>query len=147
MPGGATAVGKVSRWGVGGSLCAGPARSPALAASLRAREGCRGQVQSGGAGWRPAVRPRDPLPSPTRCVPPPRVLASSLPLSPATAHPCSPVPTRSVPRCPGPDPFSGARPAGRARGTEGLCGACCGRGAAGWERGGGPQNPRGGSPG
>lgn len=127
---------EVSRWGVGwgGSLCMGPARSPALAASVRTPEGCRGagtewwgRAASHCVSFRPAVCPRAPLPSPARCVPlyPP---PGPDPLS--TTHPCPPLPTRAVLPCPGPDPFSGARPAGSARGMEGavrsLFGSRCG---------------------
>lgn len=94
----------------------------------------------------PPSRP-DPLcaPYPTRCVPlsPLAILPPGPdPLCSPVYHPpppCFPVPTLSVPQCPGPDPFSAAVPPAPGpervpRALPGDGGLCSGRGAAGWER-------------
>lgn len=135
VPGGAAAAGKVSRWGVGGSRCAGPARSPALAVSLRAPEAAGGRYRVVGPGGGPAI----PLPPQPAVCPHPGSLPA---LCPAPSHhpPLLPGPD---PPCPGAHPLSGARPAG----TEGLCGACRGRGAAGLGARGPPAESPWGQPG
>lgn len=163
VPGGAPAVEKlleVSRWGVGrGSRCAGPERSPALAAPRglpAVGTGWRGRSAALCVSLRPAVCPRAPLPALTRCVSPspqasgsrcaPRPLPTLCPppRSPPALFPCTPRSRPSVfPRSrPVPCPGAGARPAGSAR----DCGAVrspLGPCAAGGERRGRQEDPRG----
>lgn len=164
MPGGAPAVEEGAGSFVvgrgGGSRCVGPARFPALAASVRAPEGCRGgRYRVAGPGGNPLCAPRsaacsrappsrpDPLCAPylTRCVPlsPLAILPPGPdPLCAPVYHPpppCFPVQTLSVPQCPGPDSFFAAVPPAPEpervpRALPGDGGLCSGRGAAGWER-------------
>lgn len=150
MPGGAPAVeegaGSFAVGRGGGSRCVGPARFPALAASVRAPEGCRGgRYRVAGPGGNPLCAPRSaacPRAPPSR----PDPLCAPVP----PRHPAPQVPTRSVPLCttpllPGPDPLcssvsrsrpvlcrrpprpgAGARPAGAARGWRAVLGSWCG---------------------
>lgn len=106
----------------------------------------------------PLCAPVLPLPAPSRCGPlpltrgaplytpailPPQVPTRSVPPSTAATRSVSRVPpwsrpSLSVPPCPGADPFPVPREPQRVPralpGDGALCGACSGRGAAGWER-------------
>lgn len=156
MPGGAPAVeegagsfavgrgGVPAVWGQRVSRHSPPPYGP-LRAAGGAGTGWRGRAATHCVLLDPLRAPVLPLPAPTRCVPlsPLAILPPGPdPLCSPVYHPpppCFPVPTLSVPQCPGPDPFSAAVPPAPEpervpRALPGDGGLCSGRGAAGWER-------------